>query len=137
MASPKIIIRLLINILHVFTGIYLIMTYYKNIDKNNWYVFLIIYCILILMAYNVANNNRLNINNYYFTTTFDIDVYTKWVKYWHALIAILIPLSYYYKNDIKIKYKENQNTIDVLLVGMGVYMSVHHGYKAYEKYLHM
>lgn len=126
-----LIIRMIINILHVISGI-LLVYYFRKHEKNN-IVTVIMYGIIVLLAWNISNNNRLNINDYYFTMSYNIELYTKLIKIWHMLISMFIIMLYYNHSYIKKIYKNNEEMCDRIIVIIGIYMIVHHSNKIYQK----
>lgn len=125
------IIRLIINILHVISGL-LLVYYFRKHEKNN-IITIIMYGIIVLFAWIISSNNRLNINDYYFTISYNIDIYTQLIKIWHVLLSILIILLFYNYPYILHIYKNNEYILDRLIVIIGIYMTVHHGNKIYQK----
>lgn len=125
------IIRLIINILHVISGL-LLVYYFRKHEKNN-IITIIIHGIIVLFAWIISSNNRLNINDYYFTISYNIDIYTQLIKIWHVLLSILIILLFYNYPYILHIYKNNEYILDRLIVIIGIYMTVHHGNKIYQK----
>lgn len=125
------IIRLIINILHVISGL-LLVYYFRKHEKNN-IITIIMHGIIILFAWIISSNNRLNINDYYFTISYNIDIYTQLIKIWHVLLSILIILLFYNYPYILHIYKNNEYILDRLIVIIGIYMTVHHGNKIYQK----
>ena len=126
------LIRIIINILHVISGILLIYKSGKH-ETNNIITFTM-YGIIVLFAFIISSNNRLNINDYYSTTLYNIDTYTQLIKILHIILLILIIILLYYKNsDILRIYKYNKDILDRLIVIIGIYMIVHHGNKIYQK----
>ena len=127
-----LIIRLIINILHIITGIALV-NYFNNDDEI---VTSVICVIVVLFAWIITNNYRLNIINYY-NVSFNIDIYTKLIKIWHILVVIFLGLLYYQNKMIIKEYNTKKILYDRLITITGIYMAAHHGYKAYQKYLYM
>jgi hypothetical protein len=125
------IIRLIINILHVISGL-LLVYYFRKHEKNN-IITIIMHGIIVLFAWIISSNNRLNINDYYFTISYNIDIYTQLIKIWHVLLSILIILLFYNYPYILHIYKNNEYILDRLIVIIGIYMTVHHGNKIYQK----
>ncbi len=125
------IIRLIINILHVISGL-LLVYYFRKHEKNN-IITIIMYGIIVLFAWIISSNNRLNINDYYFTISYNIDIYTQLIKIWHVLLSILIILLFYNYSYILHIYKNNEYILDRLIVIIGIYMTTHHGNKIYQK----
>lgn len=125
------IIRLIINILHVISG--LLLVYYFTKHEINNIITIIMHGIIVLSAWIISSNNRLNINDYYFTISYNIDTYTQLIKIWHVLLSILIILLFFNYPYILHIYKNNEYILDMLIVIIGIYMTVHHGNKIYQK----
>lgn len=125
------IIRLIINILHVISGL-LLVYYFRKHEKNN-IITVIMHGIIVLFAWFISSNNRLNIYDYYFTISYNIDIYTQLIKIWHVLLSILIILLFYNYSYILHIYKNNEYILDRLIVIIGIYMTTHHGNKIYQK----
>jgi hypothetical protein len=124
-----LITRLIINILHIITGIVLV-NYFNNDDD------IVIYVIVALFAWIITNNYRLNIIDYY-SASFNIDTYTKLIKIWHILVVIFLGLLYYQNKMIIVEYNNKKTLYDRLITMTGIYMVTHHGYRVYQKYLYM
>lgn len=125
-----LIIRSIINILHIITGIVLV-NYFNNDDDD-----IVIYVIVALFAWIITNNYRLNIMNYY-NVSFNIDTYTKLIKIWHILVVMFLGLLYYQNKMIIGEYNTKKILYDRLITITGIYMVTHHGYRVYQKYLYM